>query len=34
MPKIRTLWAEDGWKHRWWPQGARQDEPVPVLVPR
>ena len=25
MPKLRTLWADEGWEHRWWPQGARQD---------
>jgi hypothetical protein len=25
MPRIRRLWADEGWEHRWWPQGARQD---------
>jgi alkanesulfonate monooxygenase SsuD/methylene tetrahydromethanopterin reductase-like flavin-dependent oxidoreductase (luciferase family) len=25
MPKIKHLWADEGWEHRWWPQGARQD---------
>ena len=30
MPKIKGLWANEGWQHRWWPQGARQDAPVPV----
>ena len=22
MPRIRRLWADDGWKHEWWPIGA------------
>ena len=26
MPKIKNLWTDEGWKHRWWPQGARQDD--------
>jgi len=29
---VRSLWAEDGWEHRWWPQGARQDAPAPAPV--
>ena len=24
MPNIAGLWADEGWEHRWWPQGARQ----------
>ena len=28
IPKHPHLWADDGWKHEWWPQGARQDAPV------
>ena len=28
MPKVRGMWADEGWEHRWWPQGARQDTPV------
>ena len=28
MPKIRGLWDDEGWEHRWWPQGARQAAPV------
>jgi alkanesulfonate monooxygenase SsuD/methylene tetrahydromethanopterin reductase-like flavin-dependent oxidoreductase (luciferase family) len=24
MPKIKDLWADEGWEHRWWPQGARK----------
>jgi alkanesulfonate monooxygenase SsuD/methylene tetrahydromethanopterin reductase-like flavin-dependent oxidoreductase (luciferase family) len=24
MPRVRTLWQDEGWEHRWWPQGARQ----------
>ena len=28
MPRIKGLWAEEGWEHRWWPQGARQEVPV------
>ena len=28
IPRIRGLWADEGWEHRWWPQGARQDTPV------
>ena len=28
MPKISGLWADEGWEHKWWPQGARQDAPV------
>ena len=27
MPKLRQLWADEGWEHKWWPQGARQDSP-------
>ena len=27
MPKLRSLWADEGWEHKWWPQGARQDSP-------
>ena len=30
MPKLRRLWADEGWEHKWWPQGARVDAPVPV----
>ena len=33
MPKIRRLWADEGWEHRWWPQGARQDAPVAPAAP-
>ena len=25
MPKLRQLWQDEGWEHRWWPQGARRD---------
>jgi alkanesulfonate monooxygenase SsuD/methylene tetrahydromethanopterin reductase-like flavin-dependent oxidoreductase (luciferase family) len=32
IPKIRGLWADQGWEHRWWPQGARQDAPVGVVA--
>ena len=28
MPKLRQLWADEGWEHKWWPQGARQDSLV------
>jgi alkanesulfonate monooxygenase SsuD/methylene tetrahydromethanopterin reductase-like flavin-dependent oxidoreductase (luciferase family) len=28
IPKIRGLWADEGWEHRWWPQGARVDAPA------
>ena len=24
MPKVSGMWADEGWEHRWWPQGARQ----------
>ena len=24
MPRIRNIWSEDGWEHRWWPSGASQ----------
>jgi hypothetical protein len=30
MPKLRTLWDDEGWTHRWWPQGARQEAVAPV----
>ncbi len=30
MPRLRQLWADEGWEHRWWPQGARQDALVPA----
>lgn len=30
MPELRTLWADEGWTHRWWPSGARTDVPTPV----
>ena len=34
IPKIKHLWNEDGWEHRWWPQGARQDVGVlPAAAP-
>lgn len=33
MPRIRRLWADQGWEHRWWPQGARQDVPAPSATP-
>jgi hypothetical protein len=33
MPRIKGLWAEEGWEHRWWPQGARQDVPVAPAAP-
>jgi alkanesulfonate monooxygenase SsuD/methylene tetrahydromethanopterin reductase-like flavin-dependent oxidoreductase (luciferase family) len=23
LPRIRGLWADDGWKHEWWPIGAQ-----------
>ena len=32
MPKLRTLWADEGWEHRWWPQGARQQAVAPAPV--
>jgi alkanesulfonate monooxygenase SsuD/methylene tetrahydromethanopterin reductase-like flavin-dependent oxidoreductase (luciferase family) len=28
LPKVRGLWADEGWEHRWWPQGARRDQPA------
>jgi hypothetical protein len=28
MPRIRNLWADEGWEHRWWPQGAQQPQPA------
>ena len=28
MPNIAGLWADEGWEHRWWPQGARQGAAV------
>jgi alkanesulfonate monooxygenase SsuD/methylene tetrahydromethanopterin reductase-like flavin-dependent oxidoreductase (luciferase family) len=33
MPKIKGLWADEGWEHRWWPQGARQEVPVAPAAP-
>jgi alkanesulfonate monooxygenase SsuD/methylene tetrahydromethanopterin reductase-like flavin-dependent oxidoreductase (luciferase family) len=33
MPKIRGLWQSEGWEHRWWPQGARQDVPATPAAP-
>ncbi len=30
MPTLRTLWADEGWTHHWWPAGARQDAAVAV----
>jgi hypothetical protein len=24
IPKIRQLWAEDGYEHHWWPSGVKQ----------
>jgi alkanesulfonate monooxygenase SsuD/methylene tetrahydromethanopterin reductase-like flavin-dependent oxidoreductase (luciferase family) len=32
MPKVRDMWADEGWEHRWWPQGARQDAPAAAPV--
>jgi hypothetical protein len=32
MPRIRGLWADEGWEHKWWPQGARQDAPAGAPV--
>lgn len=32
IPRIRGLWADDGWEHRWWPQGARQDAPAGITA--
>lgn len=33
MPKLRKVWAEDGYEHQWWPQGAENQEPAAVSVP-
>jgi hypothetical protein len=22
LPRVRRLWADEGWDHRWWPTGA------------
>ena len=31
MPRIRHLWADEGWEHKWWPQGAaKREAPAPV----
>jgi len=30
MPTLQTLWDDEGWTHRWWPQGARQEAVTPV----
>ncbi|HEX2172762.1 MAG TPA: LLM class flavin-dependent oxidoreductase [Dehalococcoidia bacterium] len=30
LPRLRPVWAEEGWEHRWWPQGARQSDTVAV----
>jgi alkanesulfonate monooxygenase SsuD/methylene tetrahydromethanopterin reductase-like flavin-dependent oxidoreductase (luciferase family) len=30
MPRLRHLWAEDGWEHKWWPQGAGTRAPAGV----
>lgn len=30
LPRLRQVWADEGWEHRWWPQGARRPEPVAV----
>ena len=30
MPKVSGMWADEGWEHRWWPQGARQDARPPA----
>jgi alkanesulfonate monooxygenase SsuD/methylene tetrahydromethanopterin reductase-like flavin-dependent oxidoreductase (luciferase family) len=24
MPRIRHLWADEGWEHKWWPSGVEQ----------
>ena len=32
MPNIKDLWADEGWEHKWWPQGARQDAPAGAPV--
>jgi hypothetical protein len=32
LPKLRQLWADEGWEHKWWPQGARQDAPAGAPV--
>jgi alkanesulfonate monooxygenase SsuD/methylene tetrahydromethanopterin reductase-like flavin-dependent oxidoreductase (luciferase family) len=28
MPKLRRLWTEEGYQHRWWPQGAEDLSPA------
>ena len=28
MPKLRRLWTEEGYQHRWWPQGAENLTPA------
>ncbi len=33
IPKIKDLWAAEGWEHRWWPQGARQGERAVPVAP-
>jgi hypothetical protein len=30
MPRLRDLWSDEGWEHRWWPQGARVEAGAPV----
>ena len=32
LPKIRGLWADDGYEHNWWPQGAEQPASAPTPV--
>jgi len=27
LPRIRTLWADEGWEHKWWPSGAQDRTP-------
>jgi hypothetical protein len=22
LPRLRRLWANEGWDHKWWPKGA------------
>jgi alkanesulfonate monooxygenase SsuD/methylene tetrahydromethanopterin reductase-like flavin-dependent oxidoreductase (luciferase family) len=30
MPRIRNLWADEGWKHEWWPIGAADRTGAPA----
>jgi alkanesulfonate monooxygenase SsuD/methylene tetrahydromethanopterin reductase-like flavin-dependent oxidoreductase (luciferase family) len=27
LPRIRKLWADEGWEHKWWPTGAQDRTP-------